>query len=128
MVRNIDASNIRDLSSDLGRVPNRATRSVAHAVERTAKRGNSLAAAFARESAGAHGRHYHRAITAERAHPLGLAWVYGPDVAKRQGGMSFERGSRNQPPHLDLARSADIIGPELGQAVGDAVSDSLRGN
>jgi hypothetical protein len=27
-----------------------------------------------------------------------------------QGGMSFEFGSRNQPPHLDLNRSADIIG------------------
>jgi hypothetical protein len=27
--------------------------------------------------------------------------------------MSFEGGSRNQPPHNDLAKSADIMGPKL---------------
>jgi hypothetical protein len=36
---------------------------------------------------------------------------YGPDIAHPQGGMSFEGGSRNQPPHNDLAKSADLIGP-----------------
>jgi hypothetical protein len=42
---------------------------------------------------------------------------YGPDAAMPQGGMSFEFGSRNQKPHLDLAKSADVIGPALAQEV-----------
>jgi hypothetical protein len=46
---------------------------------------------------------------------------YGPDIARPQGGMSFEYGSRNQPPHLDLARSADLIGPSTVGEVGRMV-------
>lgn len=122
---NIESRNIRDLAVDFGRVPNRATKRVARAVEVVAKRGNSIAAAFAKESAGDHGKHYHRAFDAEKAHPLGLTWVYGPDANMRQGGMSFELGSRNQPPHLDLARSADLIGPELARRVGDAIEGAV---
>ena len=93
----IDSSNIRDLATDFSSVPARK-----------------------------HGKHYHRAITAEKKHPLGLTWAYGPDVAKPQGDMSFERGSRNQPPHLDLNRSADVIGPQLGQ-VADAMARDVPG-
>ena len=122
---NIDSSNIRDLAVDFGRVPNRATKGVARAVESVAKHGNDVAAAFAKESAGDHGKWYHRAFEAEKAHPLGLTWVYGPNANKRQGGMSFEGGSRNQPPHLDLARSADLIGPELARKVGNAIEDAV---
>lgn len=125
---NIESHNIRELAVDFGRVPNRATRGVAHAVEQVAKRGNSVAATFARESAGKHGKWYYRAFGVEKVHPLGLAWAYGPDANKRQGGMSFEGGSRNQVPHLDLARSADIIGPELSRKVGNAIQDAVRGN
>jgi hypothetical protein len=124
---NIDASDIRTLAVDLGNVPGRATRSVAHAVEVVAKRGTTLARDFARESAGHHGWHYPYAITSERRDTLGLTWVYGPDVSMPQGGMSFEFGSRNQPPHLDLNRSADIIGTELAPKVMDAIEDALRG-
>ena len=126
MAVNIDSSNIRDLATDFSSVPARATRAAGQAVERIAKAGNTLARAFARESAGKHGKHYHRAITAEKKHPLGLTWAYGPDVAKPQGDMSFERGSRNQPPHLDLNRSADVIGPQLGQ-VADAMAREVHG-
>ena len=124
---NIDASEIRTLAVDFGNVPNRATRSVAHAVGVVAKRGTTLAKDFARESAGDHGKWYHKAITSERRDTLGLTWVYGPDSSMPQGGMSFEFGSRNQPPHLDLNRSADIIGPELAPKVMDAIEDALRG-
>jgi hypothetical protein len=31
--------------------------------------------------------------------------------------MSFEFGSRNQPPHLDLAKSADLAGPMFARDV-----------
>lgn len=122
---NIDASDIYDLAADYGRIPNRATQGVRGAVEQTAKRGNTLAQGFARSSAGEHGKWYHRAFSAESAGLL--SWRYGPRVGPRQGGMSFEFGSRNQPPHLDLARSADIIGPELQRSVGQAIGDVLGG-
>jgi hypothetical protein len=125
---NIDARNIRDLANDFGHVPSRATRSVANVVGDQAKRGTRLAQTFARSSAGDHGHLYPRTITSERRDTAGLSWVYGPDSAMPQGGMSFEFGSRNQPPHLDLNRSADIIGPTLAQKVMDAISDSIRGH
>lgn len=122
---NIDSSNIRDLATDYIAVPNRATRRVAEVVGDEAKRGNRIAQTFARESAGEHGKHYHRAFEAERL--ALMAWAYGPNAAMRQGGMSFEWGSRNQPPHLDLNRSADIIGPTLASKIGDAIQDVVHG-
>ena len=97
---------------DLRALPVRAARMQAELVKGTAQRGNRIAANFARGSAGTHGKHYHRAFTAEAEGPF--TWVYGPDAARPQGGMSFEYGSRNQPPHLDLNRSADIVGATLG--------------
>ena len=68
--------------------------------------------AGARVSSGAHGIHYPDAISAELVFDLGgVAVDMGPETGKPQGGMSFERGSRNQPAHNDLAKSADLIGP-----------------
>lgn len=122
----IDSSNIRDLAADFDTVPARATRAAAREVSDIADRGLQVAKASARRTAGRHGKHYHRAITKERRDALGLSWVYGPDVALRQGGMSFEFGSRNQKPHLNLNRSADIIGPELGR-VADAIAREVHG-
>jgi hypothetical protein len=110
---------VSDLRRDLESIPVKAVRGFAVAVRDTAREGNRLAKGFARESAGAHGKHYHKAFSTE---PISLlSWEYGPDAAKPQGGMSFERGSRNQPPHLDLARSADIIGPKLADKAGDVM-------
>lgn len=125
---NIDSSNIRDLAQDFSGIPNRATREVGREVERVAKDGNKLAQSFARSSAGEHGKHYPDAFTVESAGgAFGLSWKYGPEAGLPQGGMSFEYGSRNQPPHLDLNRSADIVGPTLGQRVGEAVDRLFSG-
>lgn len=120
-----DSSGIRDLAADYGRVPLLATKRVDAAVSKVANRGNLIAKNFARESAGDTGKLYHLAFEAERER-VGT-FVYGPNAAMPQGGMSFEYGSRNSPPHLDLNRSADIIGPMLSREVRDAVGDSLRG-
>lgn len=86
--------------------------------------GNVLAQDYARISAGQHGKLYPRAMSSEmHATFTGFGVTihsgeYGPDIAKPQGGMSFERGSRNQKPHLDLARSADRIAPSFQREVG----------
>lgn len=108
---------VSDLARDLAAIPIKAGRDMARAVRRNANQGNRLAKANAKVSAGKHGKHYPNAITAEALTPL--IWEYGPDVAMPQGGMSFEYGSRNQRPHLDLARSADVQGPKFADDVAD---------
>lgn len=122
----IDSSQIKELAVSFDRVPNRATHDVAKVVERTAKHGNTVAQGFATSSAGSHGKWYPRAFEAESAGLLGLSWRYGPVATRRQGGMSFEFGSRNQPPHLDLAKSADLIGLTFSRDVGDAIERALN--
>lgn len=106
----------RDMKGIVRQVPGDLTRTVV----RAARVGNSEARAYAKESAGAHGKHYHKAFTAEgrvRGVFGGYVAEYGPEAGRPQGDMSFENGSRNQPPHNDLAKSADFIGPVLARNV-----------
>lgn len=118
---------IDDLSSDLAAIPVKATREMRGIVRDGIRVGNRVAKDNARRSEGEHGKHYHKAFSAEmRPTFAGFGTVihsgeYGPDIARPQGGMSFEFGSRNQPPHLDLARSADLIGPATLGEVGRMV-------
>lgn len=107
--------DIDDLANDCLAVARGARKDMARTVRMNAQQGNKNAKDFARESAGAHGKHYHKAFTAEAITPL--LWEYGPDAGMPQGGMSFEYGSRNQPPHLDLAKSADLAGPMFARDV-----------
>ena len=102
---------LHDLESDLRTIPTRGKAKFAATVRRNAEQGNRLGSAFARHSSGAHGKHYPRAFEAEAI--TALSWEYGPNAAMPQGGMSFEFGSRNQRPHLDLNRSADFMGPKF---------------
>lgn len=111
--------DIDDLASDMAAIPPKAAGGFARVVRSNAEQGNRLARGFAKQSAGAHGKHYPNAMSTERRGPF--EWEYGPDAGKPQGGMSFERGSRNQPPHLDLARSADIVGPQLANDASDVI-------
>lgn len=106
-----------DLERDMKHIPVMAVRDMAKCVKEGARVGNSVARDFARESAGKHGKHYPKSFSSEYLGVSGgfgayaFTAEYGPDASKRQGNMEFEFGSRNQKPHLDLARSADIIGP-----------------
>lgn len=78
--------------------------------------------AGARMSSGAHGIHYPDAISAELVFDLGgVAVDIGPESGKPQGGMSFERGSRNQPPHADGLKALAAGEAPAGQMIGDAV-------
>lgn len=118
-----DASAFGDLARDVGRVERAARRMVKNAVRETARDGQLIAKVNARRSAGKHGRKYPRSITRAWVGPL--AMEYGPESDKDQGAMSFETGSRNQPPHLDLARSADQIEGRLPYRVQAAVEDAF---
>lgn len=111
---------VDDLERDMRGIVRTARRDMVSTVREGAKVGNVVARDHARERAGAHGKHYPKAFSSELilAGALGLiAAEYGPDASKPQGGMSFERGSRNQPPHGSLARSADLMGPALAGEV-----------
>lgn len=110
------------LADDYAEIPRQAGAGMARIVRDNAAYGRDLARVLARESAGAHGRHYPRSITSEGTSGLGLfgnthSAEFGPDPARPQGGMSFERGSRNQPPHNDLAQAADKVLPAMAADV-----------
>lgn len=107
------------LERDMRAIPVSAARETAKLVRDNAKAGNRRAKVFAKGSARKHGKHYPNAFTAEAIGPT--AWEYGPDSSKPQGDMSFEFGSKNQKPHLDLAKSADIVGFQMRLDVRDMV-------
>lgn len=118
--------SLGDLAADMAAIPPRARVAMRGVVRDGIRAGNLVAKENARRSAGRAGKHYHKAFTSEMRAGLGLfgntiSGEYGPDIARPQGGMSFEFGSRNQKPHLDLARSADLIGPSFGREALDAV-------
>lgn len=108
--------SLADLAADCAGIVRRVPGDLTKTVREGAKVGNVVARDHARRSAGAHGKHYPKAFSSEVT-VRGLfgmyAAEYGPDASKPQGGMSFENGSRNQPPHNDLAKSADLMGPAL---------------
>lgn len=109
--------DIGDLANDLARIPGMARRDIKSTVHRAAVVGNSVARDNARRSSGTHGKRYPNAMTWQTnsydAPGGGGAYQaeWGPEIGRPQGGMSFEGGSRNQPPHNDLAKSADLMGP-----------------
>lgn len=109
--------NIGRLAADMADIPARARVDMRTTVRDGVKTGNSVAVENAKRSEGAHGKHYHRAFSWEMRPTFSgfgttiFSGEYGPDISKPQGEMSFEGGSRNQKPHLDVARSFDLIGP-----------------
>lgn len=115
--------HIDRLAADMASIPPRAIKDMRDTVREGIRVGNVVARDFARQSAGAHGKLYPRAFSSQM-HPIRggfgshlISGEYGPDATKPQGNMSFEFGSRKQKPHLDLARSADLMGPALAGEV-----------
>ena len=111
---------VGDLARDCRSIVHQVPGDLMKTVRKGAQVGNVVARDYARVSSGAHGKHYPKAFTSEtKVHGLGglYAAEYGPDSSRPQGGMSFEGGSRNQPPHNDLAKSADLMGPVLAGEV-----------
>lgn len=111
-------SSLGDLERDLREIAPKAKAEFQGVVREAVKVGNQVAKDNARRTAGKHGKLYPRAFSSQMNRGGGLfgntySGEYGPDIAKPQGGMSFEFGSRNQKPHLDLARSADLIANAL---------------
>lgn len=104
----IHYTTLDDLERDLKIIATEFKPRMAGEVADVARAGNRAGKANAKRTSGSHGKHYPNAFSAERLSPL--AWEWGPDSSMPQGGMSFEDGSRNQPPHKDIAKAADLHG------------------
>ena len=80
----------------------------------------------ARMSSGEHGIHYPDSIEADMVFDLGGASVeVGPNPGMPQGGMSFEHGSKNQPPHLDGLYALDEVEGPFGDSLGEVMDGLL---
>lgn len=122
-----DTRQLLDLSADLARLPARTITDVAAVTAAAALRLATTWRANATITAGAHGRHYPKAITFDMAPALSMnvGAIIGPDSSMPQGGMGrgFEYGSRNQEPHLDGNHAADTEEPKY---VADVTAAVLR--
>lgn len=93
------------VAADLGKIGGLAFARVRVAVQSGGEIVKNRWKANAAASAGVHGKHYPKAITSRMTG--GTEATVFPDPSMPQGGMSFEYGSRNQPPHLDGQRAID---------------------
>lgn len=118
-----DTSEVNRLAADLGRAGAKAVPTVAAAVQAGGKLLEAGWRTNAEATAGVHGKHYPKSITAK---PTGvLESTIGPDPSKPQGGMSFELGSSRQPPHLDGARALTTTTPAIMNLIEQAASEGV---
>lgn len=116
-------SNARQVAADLGKINGKAFRNVAIAVQLAGKWVERDWKANASQTAGAHGKHYPDSIKAEKTGALES--TIEPDESMKQGAMSFEYGSRNQPPHLDGLRAFDGRQAAINRAIRRAVENAF---
>jgi hypothetical protein len=72
-------------------------------------------------TSGRHGKHYPKSITATLKVSTDVVVRIAPDPAMKQGGMSFENGSVNQPPHNDGKKAADVVVPKIERRIDSAL-------
>lgn len=120
---------VSDLRDDLVRISKEAPVALRGVIVEGIRVGNSVAKDNARRTAGRHGKHYPNAFSTEMHKTFSgfgsniYSGEYGPVIGRPQGDMSFEWGSRNQAPHLDLNKSADLIGPSMPGEVRRALDE-----
>ncbi|HET7386850.1 MAG TPA: hypothetical protein VFJ19_09345 [Nocardioidaceae bacterium] len=119
--------SLADLARDLHKAAAELPERTAAVVEHAAVNLKNGWRENARRSAGKHGKHYPASIGYDELRRNGgNVWTdVGPDSSMPQGGMSFEYGSRNQPPHLDGNRAADVEAPRFLKAMGDLADGIL---
>lgn len=111
----VEYEGLKRLQRDLERLSVNAAAGMTKVVRDAATAGNKAGKTSARVTAGSHGKLYHKAFTVDMVDALTAE--YGPDSAYDQGGMSFETGSINQPPHNDVAKSVPHAARKLVSGV-----------
>lgn len=121
--------HLGDLSADLLRIHKEAPAQINSVVRDGVKAGTVLAKDFATATSRKHAKKYPATMSPQMNRPRRSLFggtfysgEYGPQP-RGQGllGSILENGSRNNPAHLNLARSADIIGRQFPREVGDAL-------
>ena len=113
----IDSRELGALARDFGKISATATRTLIPVFKEAGDQLVKTWAANARETSGVHGRHYPDSIDSEMQISTDIVIEVGPNPAKPQGGMSFEYGSVNQPPHLDGQKAADVEIPRIDRRI-----------
>lgn len=106
-----DTRELSLLSGELPRLGVTAARQMDDVVQEAGADLRDLWARNAEATAGEHGKHYPKSIEARRGLSTSFVVEVGPNPGMPQGGMSFEFGSANQPPHLDGQRALDEVAP-----------------
>lgn len=109
----IDSHELAAVAIDIGKVGVQSTRAMIEVFQDGGKTLSNAWAHNARATSGVHGKHYPNSIDWEMQLSTDIVIEVGPNPAKPQGGMSFEEGSVNQPPHLDGQRAADYEIPMI---------------
>lgn len=122
-----DTHELSALAVDLGKVSAGTTVKMAEVFREAGRDLTKQWAANARATSGTHGKYYPDSIDSEMQISTDIVVEVGPNPAKKQGGMSFEYGSVNQPPHLDGQKAADAEVPKLEARVDTALAYLLRG-
>jgi hypothetical protein len=103
-----------------------AFNAVKGAVEESAVEVRDLWRDNATQSSGKHGKHYPKSINYKMVPSLSaIVAEVEPTEGMMQAGMSFEFGSRNQPPHLDGQRAKDSAEPKIEQRIDRALGRAL---
>lgn len=114
----VDTSQLDNLVQQLAAVGDDLPDGARAVVQRGALNIKNDWRAGARVSAGKHGKLYPYAITYDTTETRTSASAeIGPERDRPQGGMAFETGSVNQPPHPDGQRAADREAPRFAKAV-----------
>lgn len=108
-------NTLDDLADDMRAIPVRFAEKAPQVVDWNVQRGLKIAQRLARERGGPHGKNYWKRLSAEMTGPL--TGEYGP----HSGGTPVGGGYRHRGPNLDLPNSADIVGPDFADDVGDMV-------
>lgn len=118
-----DASEVYRLAGDLAEVGAKSIPALRSGMQGAGEAFVEVWKGNARATSGQHGVHYPDSITAELVLDLGGVSVdVGPESGKPQGGMSFEYGSQNQPPHLDGLRAMVQVEPQVERIIDAAIT------
>lgn len=123
------ADEIFELANDFGKAPAKVASTLYETFRSNGREFREAWQENARQTSGAHGKHYPDAITDEmRTGALTSIEVeVGPESGRKQGGMGpgFEFGSRNQPPHLDGLRALGPADAKLMREADNAIRSIL---
>lgn len=118
-----DASQVYKLANDLSMVGAKAVVPMRAAMVQAGEIVRDNWRDIARTTAGEHGVHYPNSI--EATPTIGFSTIgvdIGPNAGMKQGGMSFEFGSRNQPPHLDGLHAVEFTAGRVERLIDTATT------